>query len=106
MTPLAELECRYDGAIPQAEWDAAAASARIQEPDMKRTARVRRAAPARDVKDLPRRMADRMVEAAKLRGRCHRQDLLQAGFSPKQIDLHADAARALAGQGFTLEVPA
>ena len=72
---------------------------------MKRTPRVRPARP-RDTRPLPQRMADRMVEAAKLRGRCHRQDLLQAGFSPAEIDTHAEAARALAGSRFAIEVPA
>ena len=73
---------------------------------MKRTARVRPASPARDVRRLPQRMADRMVETARLRGRCHEQDLLQAGFSPAEIAAHADTARALAGSRFQLEVPA
>ncbi|WAP67207.1 hypothetical protein [Jiella pelagia] len=54
------------------------------------------AAPRAAPSEIAERMADRMIDITALAGHCTDADLIEAGFTPHDLDRHAADARAMA----------
>jgi hypothetical protein len=85
------LEARYDGRIPAAEREAAAAAMKTWTPPA-----ARRAAPPRPA--TPAEISRVLIDRTSAAGACTEADLLAAGFSPAELTQHLEAARRMARQ--------
>lgn len=98
MTPSDILQASCDSALPLGALGAAlAAQLRPSRPNPVRV-RVKTWKP----KGIQTRMAAIMIERRRAAGCCLRNDLIAAGFSPCEIELHGHAATAQAAQRWRL----
>lgn len=97
MTNLQELECRFDGPIPEGMRRAAIALDSIAASRVRRTARVRIGQMRlKDESSIIRTMADCMIRTRARDGGCTEMDLLREGFSRDQVERLGSLARELA----------
>lgn len=94
---LADLEQFRDGPIHPQERRAALRFEQRQREDreQRQGCRIGRVV---DRRSTAERMAEVMARQYRRKGRCMRQDLAEAGFTPQDIDAHQMLARSIAGR--------
>lgn len=94
MSPLAELQARYDGAIPPAELAAARAADVAHGATLQLPARIGRV--TRKAETLVPLLARALLGLQAERGCATLEDLARLGFTEAEVRTHREAAAALA----------